>query len=311
MFSGADQPPPATLAQALAQARTRIDALDAQMLLLHALGRPVHERAWLLAHDRDALDPAAAARYAALVERRAAGEPLAYLRGEREFFGLRLQVDARVLDPRPDTETLVHWALERLAAGPTSSTPVRVLDLGTGSGAIALAIKHARPDLRVDAVDASADALVVARSNAQRLGLDVRFMQSDWFDGIEAMARDDGPGYDLIVSNPPYIARGDPHLPALAHEPLSALVAGVDGLDDIRRIVRDAPNRLRTGGWLLLEHGHDQADAVRALLADHGFVEIAGRDDLAGIARCSGGRRPASPMRDMPRAGDAETATMK
>lgn len=301
---------PGTIAQALRAALALgVDRLDAQLLLLQALGREPHDRAWLVAHDADPMPDAAWLSLVRQCVRRLAGEPVAYLLGEKEFHGLDLRVDARVLVPRPDTETLVDWALDTLR-GCAGHAPC-VLDLGTGSGAIALAIKHARPDLRVDAVDASADALVVARSNAQRLGLDVRFMQSDWFDGIEAMARDDGPGYDLIVSNPPYIARGDPHLPALAHEPLSALVAGVDGLDDIRRIVRDAPNRLRTGGWLLLEHGHDQADAVRALLADHGFVEIAGRDDLAGIARCSGGRRPASPMRDMPRAGDAETATMK
>jgi release factor glutamine methyltransferase len=157
-----------------------------------------------------------------------------------------------------------------------------VLDLGTGSGAIALALQHARPDAQVDAVDASADALAVAQANAQRLGLPVRFTQANWLDGA-------GNGYTVIASNPPYIAAGDPHLPALRHEPSSALVAGADGLDDIRQIVQNAPAHLAEGGWLLLEHGHDQAAAVRQLLATRGFAEVQSRDDLAGIQRCSGG----------------------
>jgi len=271
---------PATVAQALrAVAALGLDRLDAQLLLLHALGRPVHERAWLLAHDTDALPADAWATLSRLGARRVAGEPVAYLLGEKEFHGLALQVDARVLVPRPDTETLVDWALDLLQAqvGP------HVLDLGTGSGAIALALQHARPDAQVDAVDASDDALTVARQNGRRLGLPVQFSQADWLDGAAA-------GYDLIVSNPPYIAVGDPHLPALAHEPVAALVSGADGLDDIRRIVRDAPAHLAAGGWLLLEHGHDQADAVRALLAAQGFAEVQSRPDLAGIARCTGGR---------------------
>jgi release factor glutamine methyltransferase len=157
-----------------------------------------------------------------------------------------------------------------------------VLDLGTGSGAIALAIGHARPDARVAAVDRSAAALAVARANAQRLGLAVRFAEADWLEGADA-------DLDLVVSNPPYVAAGDPHLAALRHEPLGALVSGADGLDDIRRIVEAGPAHLREGGWLLLEHGYDQAAAVRALLARRGFAEVQSRDDLAGIARCSGG----------------------
>ena len=271
---------PATVAQALrAVAALGLDRLDAQLLLLHALGRPVHERAWLLAHDTDALPADAWATLSRLGARRVAGEPVAYLLGEKEFHGLALQVDARVLVPRPDTETLVDWALDVLQGqvGP------HVLDLGTGSGAIALALQHARPDAQVDAVDASADALAVARQNGRRLGLPVQFSQADWLDGAAT-------GYGLIVSNPPYIAAGDPHLPALMHEPASALVSGADGLDDIRRIVRDAPSHLAAHGWLLLEHGHDQADAVRALLAAQGFAEVQSRPDLAGIARCTGGR---------------------
>ncbi|WP_445288932.1 peptide chain release factor N(5)-glutamine methyltransferase [Variovorax atrisoli] len=278
-MSAVEDPKPATVAQALAASiALGVDRLDAQLLLLHALGRAPHDRAWLLAHDTDAMPDAAWSALAAQLSRRRAGEPVAYLLGEKEFHGLALQVDARVLVPRPDTETLVEWALQCLEG---QAAP-RVLDLGTGSGAIALALQHARPDAQVDAVDASADALAVARANAGRLGLPVRFAQADWLDGA-------GTGYTVIASNPPYIAAGDPHLPALRHEPSCALVSGADGLDDIRRIVQDAPGHLAEGGWLLLEHGHDQAAAVRGLLAARGFAEVQSRDDLAGIQRCSGG----------------------
>lgn len=165
---------------------------------------------------------------------------------------------------------------------PARRTSPTVIDLGTGSGAIALAIQHARPDAKITAVDRSADALAVARVNAQRLGLAVRFAETDWLEGAEM-------DLDLVVSNPPYVAAGDPHLTALRHEPLGALVSGADGLDDIRRIIEAAPAHLREGGWLLLEHGYDQATSVRALLARRGFAEAQSRDDLAGIARCSGG----------------------
>lgn len=269
-----------TLADALSQACARgLARLDAQLLLLHALGRTPHERAWLIAHDDAPLGTATAGRFDALCARRLAGEPLAYLTGRREFHGLALQVDARVLDPRADTETLVDWALALLPP----DAPRRVLDLGTGSGAIALAIAHARPRARVTATDASADALAVARANAQRLGLALDLRHGDWLAPVA------GEVFDLIVGNPPYIAKGDPHLPALAHEPRGALVSGADGLDDIRRIVAAAPAHLRPGGWLLLEHGWDQAAAVRALLAGAGFTQVQSRRDLAGIERCSGG----------------------
>ncbi len=268
-----------TFAQALATAATLgVDRLDAQLLLLAALGRNHKDRAWLLAHDTDALAPAAWQMFAAQCARRAAGEPLAYLLGEKEFHGLMLAVDARVLVPRPDTETLVDWALQCLQG---RSAPT-VLDLGTGSGAIALALVHARADARVSAVDVSAGALAVARANAQRLGLTVQFTQANWLDGAAT-------GYDLIVSNPPYIAAGDPHLAALAHEPACALVSGGDGLDAIRHIVAVAPDHLKDGGWLLLEHGHDQATTVLALLQMRGLAQVQSRHDLAGIARCSGG----------------------
>lgn len=258
-----------------------LDRLDAQLLLLHVLARAPHDRAWLLAHDGDEVAPQLLAFFHALCERRRTGEPVAYLTGHKEFHGLDLAVDARVLVPRPDTETLVDWALEVLQGTPAP----RVLDLGTGSGAIALAIRHARPDARVTAVDASADALAVAQANAQRLGLDVLFRHGNWLDGIE------GP-FELIVSNPPYVADKDSHLPALAHEPLAALASGPDGLDDLRRICQDAPQRLAPGGWLLLEHGWDQARAVRDLLAARPLDSAISRRDLAGIERCSGARRP-------------------
>jgi release factor glutamine methyltransferase len=278
-----------TCAQALAAARILgLERLDAQLLLLHALGKPFEDRAWLLAHDTDELTEEVAQRFRALSLRRATGEPLAYIVGSKEFFGLLLQVDARVLVPRPDTETLVQWALDLLQTPGMTPVP-QILDLGTGSGAIALAIAHSlqaagRP-ARVVAMDASADALSVARENAQKLGLDVQFIESRWLDKVSGH-------FHLIASNPPYIASADPHLAALAHEPLEALAAGADGLDDIRQITQQAPGHLLPGGWLLLEHGYDQADRVRQLLAQHGFLQLQSRRDLAGIERCSGGQWP-------------------
>lgn len=261
-----------------------LDRLDAQMLLLMVAGRDPHDRAWLAAHGDEPLSADAAARLEEWVARRRAGEPMAYLRGEQEFFGLSLQVDARVLVPRPDTETLVEWALSLSAELPPAA---RVADLGTGSGAIALALRSRQPDWRITATDASTAALAVARANAERLGLPLRFAHGAWLAALP------GERFELLVSNPPYIAEADPHLPALAHEPGSALTAGTDGLDDIRALVAQAPGALVPGGWLLLEHGHDQAPAVRALLDQAGFERVASRNDIAGIARCSGGRWPA------------------
>ena len=279
-----------TIAQALHALTARgLPRLEAQMLLLHALGQPTHARAWLLAHDGDAVPAAAAEALHALAARRQAGEPVAYLVGQKAFHGLTLQVDARVLDPRDDTETLVDWALALRppdgGAGPAAA-PVDVLDLGTGSGAIALALAHQRPHSRVTAVDASADALAVATANAQRLALAVAMRHGSWFEPVA------GQRFDLIVSNPPYIAEGDAHLPALRHEPILALTSGADGLDAIRQIVADAPTHLTPGGRLLLEHGHDQADAVAALLHAAGWQAVAHRQDLAGHRRCTGARRP-------------------
>jgi release factor glutamine methyltransferase len=271
-----------TLAQSLQRAQNLgLARIDAQLLHLHALGRSPHDRAWLLAHDSDAVPAEVQERLEVWLQRRLAGEPIAYITGFKEFFGLRLQVDARVLDPRPDTETLVEWALDLLPEGSAQ----RVLDLGTGSGAVALALQHERPRCEVTAVDASADALAVASANAQRLALPVQFVLSHWMDAVP------GP-FELIVSNPPYVAEGDLHLAALTHEPLQALTSGADGLNDIRQIIAQAPSRLAPSGWLLLEHGWDQAAAVQALLRSAGFEEVQSRQDLAGVDRCTGGRLP-------------------
>jgi len=273
----------ATVAHVLAHARAiGVDRLDAQLLLAHRLGRP---RAWLLAHNDAAIAVADREAVAALLARRAACEPLAYLTGEREFHGLVLQVSPDVLVPRSDTETLVDWALELLA---DIATP-RVLDLGTGSGAIALALKHALPRAQVHASDVSPAALAVARGNGERLGLPVTWHQGHWWHAVDPALR-----FDLAVANPPYIAPGDPHLAALRHEPRAALVAQGDGLADIERIVAGAPGRLNPGGWLLLEHGFDQANAVRERLAQAGFEAIATHHDLAGQPRVSAGRRGAA-----------------
>jgi release factor glutamine methyltransferase len=268
-----------TITEALSAAQTLgVDRLEAQLMLLHALGKSRTARGWLLAHDLDALSVSTEAAFLALVQRRVASEPLAYLTGRVEFFGLELTVDPRVLVPRPDTETLVGWALE---LAPLTG---HMMDLGTGSGAVALALKHARPDLHVSAVDFSADALTVAQANAQRLHLEVTFIQSSWLEQAAGQ-------FDAIVSNPPYIALHDGHLAALIHEPQQALVSGKDGLDDIRQIITQAPAHLHAGGWLLLEHGYDQAERVRSLLMQTGFRSVQSRRDLSGVERCSGGKK--------------------
>jgi release factor glutamine methyltransferase len=271
---------------ALAAARAQgVDRLDAQVLLSHHLQCA---REWLIAHD-DALVPAArAAAFAADAVRRADGVPLAYLTGKREFHGLELRITPDVLDPRPDTETLVDWALALLGGELAPVAAPRVADLGTGSGAVALALKHGCPRARVLATDTSAEALELAHANALRLGLQVDFAQGDWWLAVAASAP-----LHLVVSNPPYIREHDPHLAALRHEPRRALTSGADGLDAIRVIIAGAAGHLAPHGWLLLEHGHDQAAAVRGLLAAHGYEALGQRHDLAGHLRCSGGRRPA------------------
>lgn len=258
--------------------------LDAQILMLTALERDPHNRAWLLAHDQDPVPDLPLKRWRELWARWLTGEPVAYLLGRKEFYGLDLQVDPRVLIPRPDTETLVDWALELIRS---AQAPLHVIDLGTGSGAIALALSSQKmPGLRVTATDASPDALAVARSNACHLSLAVRFCQGHWLDAVP------GERFDIIVSNPPYIAEGDHHLAALRHEPSSALGSGPDGLSDIRTIVEQAPDHLSSGGWLLLEHGHDQSAEIRDLLTRAGFSRVTSHTDLAGIERCTGGQWP-------------------
>ena len=261
-----------------------IDRLDGQLLLLHAVGRPNHDRSWLVAHDDQCLQASEVGTFAALVTRRLAGEPLAYIVGVKEFFGLSFAVSNAVLIPRPDTETLVQWALQTINALETDTSTPHVLDLGTGSGAIALAIKSQAPQCLVTAVDASATALAQAARNGQQLGLDVTWRQSDWFASVDHLS------FDVIVSNPPYIAANDPHLRDLRHEPLSALTSGADGLDDLRHIVASSGPCLREGGWLLLEHGYDQADRVAGLLKAAGFTAIGHQTDLGGVTRCTGGR---------------------
>jgi release factor glutamine methyltransferase len=275
-----------TLDQALHRALATgpgLERLETGMLLLHALGRDPHERAWLLGHGGDELPLPVLQTFEALCTQRRDGVPVAYLLGRTEFYGLPLSITPHVLDPRDDTETLVDWALSLMPA----DAEQEAIDLGTGSGAIALALQHERPAAQVWAVDRSPEALTVAQRNAQALKLPVRWQQGDWLSAVPA-----GQRFDLIVSNPPYIAANDPHMPALRHEPRQALVSGLDGLDDIRTLVDQAPGHLKPGGWLLLEHGHDQSNAVQDLLRQAGFEEVQSRPDLAGIPRCTGGRWP-------------------
>ena len=283
-MTSADTTLPLTVQQAIqfGQVQFRLPRLDCQMMLLHACELPIHDRAWLLAHSDEVLNFETQERYLDFLQRRAGLEPLAYITGVKEFFGLQLHIDRRVLDPRPETETLVEWALTCLA----DTLEPRIADLGTGSGAIALALKHSLPSAQVTAVDASADAISVASANAQSLGLEIATFVGNWCAPLSNQS------FDLIVSNPPYVADGDTHLAQLTHEPLSALVAGKDGLDDLRQIVAQAVRHLKPGAWLLLEHGFDQAQAVQDLLANQGFISVQSRQDLAGILRCTGGQWP-------------------
>ncbi len=249
---------------------------EARLLLAFALGVPVEA---LVARPERDVDATTVERFRALCLRRAAEEPIAYLRGAKEFHGRTFRVSPAVLVPRPETELLVELALSLVAGRPAP----RLLDLGTGSGCVAITLALERPAARVVAVDRSADALAVARDNARTLGAGVEFVASDWFGDVSGR-------FDLIVANPPYVADADPHLGALAHEPRSALAAGSDGLDDLRRIVAGAPAHLVPGGWLAVEHGHDQGEAVRRLFAAAGFVDVGTHRDLAGIERVCAGR---------------------
>ncbi|MGH6623844.1 MAG: peptide chain release factor N(5)-glutamine methyltransferase [Burkholderiaceae bacterium] len=252
---------------------------EARALLSHVLGEP---RERLIAHPERPIDHASAQRFNELVARRLAGEPLAYLLGAREFFGRSFEVSPAVLIPRPETELLVEVALELLAG---RNAP-RILELGTGSGCIAITLALERSDATVVATDISLPALAVARTNAETLGARVNWKQSDWFSDLERQAP-----FDLIVSNPPYVAAGDAYLDALAYEPTDALTDHGDGLGCLRTLAAAAPSFLAPDGWLVLEHGYDQARAVRGLLTVAALCEVGSRRDAAGIERVSLGRR--------------------
>ena len=251
--------------------------LDAELLLCSVLGC---ERVRLIARAEEAVDSSRARSAHARFARRRAGEPVSYITGWREFYGLALRVTPEVLIPRPETERLVELALERLLA------PARVLELGTGSGAIAIALATERPGLGIVATDVSEAALALARRNARDHGVEIAFLLSDWFDALGSEQ------FDLIVSNPPYVAAGDAHLERgdVRFEPRLALVGGEDGLDCIRKIAADARTRLRAGGWLLLEHGHDQKDRCVELLLELGYADVSDFQDLAGWPRVCTGR---------------------
>jgi release factor glutamine methyltransferase len=259
-----------------AQAALPLDPLENRILLCHALGLT---RVGLITQSHNIITVDQAETLKQLLARRLAGEPIAYIVGKREFFGLDFKVSDAVLIPRPDTELLVELALARL---PRDGS---VLDMGTGSGAIAVAIAHSRPDAHVSALDASVAALEIARANAAANGTTVRLLHSDWYGAL------DGDRFELIVSNPPYIASGDVHLAEgdLRFEPVSALTDHADGLSALRTIVAGAPAHLAAGAWLLLEHGYDQAAQVRALLAAHGYAQVQSWRDLSDIERVSGG----------------------
>lgn len=278
-----------TIATALAAARGKLPGNEARLLLSQVVKQsPV----WLLTHDDGALDASALYAFNALVARRHAGEPMAYLLGRREFFGRDFATSPAALIPRPETELLVEAALKNLGDGlsPFLDDTARILDLGTGTGCIAITLALECPSAQVTALDASPDALELATKNARRLNASVRFLHSDWYAAVA------GEAFDLIVSNPPYIATADAHLTQgdLRFEPPAALASGVDGLDALRHIIAAAPAHLSAQGQLWLEHGYDQADAVHALLASAGFTAIAQRRDLAGIVRVSGGVRGVS-----------------
>jgi release factor glutamine methyltransferase len=262
------------------QVQSLLDAVDNRILLCHALGL---SRVSLITQSERALNAGEAQRFAALVRRRLDGEPVAYIIGQREFFGLPFEVSGAVLIPRPDTELLVELTLERLPP------QARVLDMGTGSGAIAVALAHTRRDADVTALDVSPAALEVARRNAAANGARVTFLHSDWYAALQAGGL---PPFDVIASNPPYIASGDRHLSEgdLRFEPTGALTDHADGLSALRTIIAGAQQHLKPQGWLLMEHGYDQAAAVRGLLTAQGYTDVQSWTDLAGIERVSGAR---------------------
>ena len=261
----------------------RVAGLEAQILLGHVLSRP---RAYLLAHPEAALSDSNQSEFEALLTRRELGEPIAYLIGKREFYNLDFLVTPDVLIPRPETELLVDLALEQIP----HDTPMQVLDLGTGSGAIAITLAKLRPQAQVTAVDVSPQALAIAQQNAARLGTpNVTFIESNWFSGLRESSR-----FQLIVANPPYVAENDPHLNQgdVRFEPMSALTAGLDGLDAIRHIAHTSPRFLQASGRLLFEHGYDQKTLSTALLESFGYTDIESYPDLSGQLRVTGGKKP-------------------
>jgi release factor glutamine methyltransferase len=269
-----------SIAAALQAAREAIPVAEARLLLCHQLGCTA---AWLEAHRDDPLDDQQQAVFESMVARRAAGEPVAYLCGTREFYGRDFMVSPAVLIPRPETELLVELALQKSQA----IAQPQILDLGTGSGCIAITLALEHLQAQVTAADVSTAALALAAANGARLGARVTWRESDWFAALEAER------FDIIVANPPYVSANDPHLAQgdLRHEPQTALQSGADGLDAIRQIAADAPAHLRPGAWLMIEHGYDQAAAVAALLVSAGLASIEQHRDLAGIVRVSGGRK--------------------
>ncbi|NML26800.1 peptide chain release factor N(5)-glutamine methyltransferase [Zoogloea dura] len=272
---------PDTLGAALTLARGRIPAAETRLLLGALTGAST---AQIAAYPERGLEPGLALRFVDMLVRREQGEPVAYLLGEREFYGRSFRVSPAVLIPRPETELIVDTVLARVV----KDAALRILDLGTGSGALAVSLALELPAAQVTAVDISPAALAVAAANAQRLGARLRCLESDWFAALQ------GEVFDLIVSNPPYIAAGDPHLEEgdVRFEPPGALASGPAGLDDLARIAAEAPAYLNSGGWLLMEHGYDQGAAVRDLLLARGFLDVASARDLAGIERIGFGRRP-------------------
>lgn len=276
-----------TIAGFLTLAHLRIDRLDARLLMQGICGMP-HTQ--IIAEPQTPIAASDWQILLRLLERRAHGEPLAYLLGETEFRGRRFKVTPDVLIPRPETEELVDLARQKLVEmtpqPPSPSPPLRCVDLGTGSGIIAVSLKLEHPAAQLHAVDLSLAALAVARQNAQRLGADICFHLGNWLSPLA------GQYFDLIVANPPYIAGNDPHLQGdgLPHEPQMALTDGGDGLQCIRTIISAAPRHLKPGGWLLFEHGHDQGEAARALLATSGLSSVFTLPDLAGSERISGGK---------------------
>ncbi len=264
-----------TLAMSVTEARFEVQLLLAQVLQVN--------RAWLIAHTDYALSAVEYTQYQQYLQRRLQAEPIAYIFGEKEFYGMTFKVTPDVLIPRPDTELLVELALSRIPV----DRKMRVLDLGTGSGAIAISIALSRPLVHVLAVDKSTTALSIAQANARKLGAgNVEFMMSDWWQAIP-----NTPNFDIIVSNPPYIAEHDAHLQQLHYEPISALIAGLTGLDDIQIITRTATQYLAENGYLLLEHGYNQASSVREYLSLAGFTDIASERDLGNVERVSLGRK--------------------